>query len=168
MTVEGDVTRQMGTNNDVLGKRIIICVLWLALVIPGGYQLADHRSYMEPVALGPGVTEVKKLSDWAPYIEGTVNDANVYVLDSGVPGGTAVITDAGRTGSQDSVGGAEPNLKIREYRTGIPDWSRDAWGKPCLQGLIIEMNDDGKATAIRPVSVSCTVPEEEGTDKNHD
>jgi len=91
VTVEGDVTRQMGTNNDVLGKRIIICVLWLALVIPGGYQLADHRSYMEPVALGPGVTEVKKLSDWAPYIEGTVNDANVYVLDSGVPGGTAVI-----------------------------------------------------------------------------
>lgn len=95
--------------------------------------------------------------------------SRVRTADPGIlPGGTAVITDAGRTGSQDSVGGAEPNLKIREYRTGIPDWSRDAWGKPCLQGLIIEMNDDGKATAIRPVSVSCTVPEEEGTDKNHE
>ncbi len=85
-----------------------------------------------------------------------------------LPGGTAVITDAGRTGSHDSVGGSEPSAKIREYRTGIPDWSRDAWSKPCLQGLSIDLDNDGKATAIRPVTVSCTVPEEEKAGMNND
>ncbi|MCL2473148.1 MAG: YmdB family metallophosphoesterase, partial [Treponema sp.] len=45
-------------------------------------------------------------------------------------GGTVVITDAGRTGSIESVGGCEVESKIREYMSGIPDWTREAWEKP--------------------------------------
>ncbi len=77
--------------------RLVVVALWLALVIPGGIQLAAHRNYKETIVLGPGVTEVRKLSDWAPYIEGTTNDCNIYVLDSGVPGGTMLV-----------IGGAHP------------------------------------------------------------
>lgn len=89
--------------------------------------------------------------------------SRVQTADAGIlPGGTAVITDAGRTGSLDSVGGTDPAAKIREYRTGIPDWSRDAWARPCLQALVIDINDDGTASGIRPVTVPCAVPEEQG------
>jgi len=75
-----------------------------------------------------------------------------------LPGGTAVITDAGRTGSGDSVGGTDPAPKIREYLTRIPDWSRDAWERPVLQGLIIDLDGSGKATSIRRISMAAAEP----------
>jgi|ADurb_Gel_01_Slu_FD_contig_41_2203760_length_7532_multi_9_in_0_out_0_4 hypothetical protein len=71
--------------------KIVVVALWLALIIPGGRQLAAHRNYEEAVVLGPGVTEVKKLSDWAPYVANTPNDCSIYVLDSGVPGGSMLV-----------------------------------------------------------------------------
>jgi hypothetical protein len=37
------------------------------------------------------ITEVKKLSDYSDSVKDSVNDANVYIFDSGVPGGTAVL-----------------------------------------------------------------------------
>lgn len=40
---------------------------------------------------GPGVTKVSRLSDWFPGIKGTAGDTEVYVLDSGKPGGSALI-----------------------------------------------------------------------------
>jgi metallophosphoesterase (TIGR00282 family) len=66
-------------------------------------------------------------------------------------GGTAVITDAGRTGSTDSVGGVDAAERIQEYLTGIPDWTKDAWSDPELQGVIIDIADDGKARSITRV-----------------
>jgi len=77
----------------------------------------------------------------------------VQTTDERVTGGTAVITDAGRTGSQDSVGGSDRASRIQEYLTGIPDWTRDAWDRPELQGVIIELDGAGKARAIEPVRV---------------
>ncbi|MGE5588231.1 MAG: succinylglutamate desuccinylase [Clostridia bacterium] len=71
--------------------RLVVVVIWLAVVVPGALQLYEHRHFREPVVLGPGVTEVKKLSDYSPAVRGTVNDCNVYVLDSGVPGGTMLV-----------------------------------------------------------------------------
>lgn len=75
-----------------------------------------------------------------------------------LPLGTGVITDAGRTGSIDSVGGCDADAKIREYLTRIPDWSRDAWARPTLQGLVIDLESDGKTRSIRRVKVDCGVP----------
>jgi metallophosphoesterase (TIGR00282 family) len=63
-------------------------------------------------------------------------------------GGTAVITDAGRTGSADSVGGADIQSRIKEYLTGIPDWTKEAWSKPELQGVVIDLDETGKARGI--------------------
>jgi len=65
-----------------------------------------------------------------------------------LPGGTAVITDAGRTGSVESVGGCDRESQIREYLSGIPEWTRDAWEKPELQGVLVEIAENGKALSI--------------------
>jgi metallophosphoesterase (TIGR00282 family) len=76
-----------------------------------------------------------------------VQTADAVVLS----GGTAVITDAGRTGSLNSVGGAETASRIQEYLTGIPNWTRDAWDAPELQGVIIDIRPNGKAASITPI-----------------
>lgn len=66
-----------------------------------------------------------------------------------LPGGTAVITDAGRTGSQISVGGNSPKPKIFEYLTGVPDWTRECWTKPAVQGVCVTTDGNGKAVHIQ-------------------
>jgi metallophosphoesterase (TIGR00282 family) len=63
-------------------------------------------------------------------------------------GGTAVITDAGRTGSANSVGGSEIESRIREYLSGIPEWTREAYDAPELQGVLIDVSEDGTASSI--------------------
>lgn len=68
-----------------------------------------------------------------------------------LPGGTAVITDAGRTGSADSVGGADPAARIQEYLTGIPDWTKEIWSKPELQGVLIDIDQDGRSLSIERI-----------------
>jgi len=68
-----------------------------------------------------------------------------------MPGGTAVISDAGRTGSQLSVGGCEINTRIKEYLTGIPDWTKEAWDDLELQGVYLNIGKDGKAISIERV-----------------
>lgn len=52
----------------------------------------------EPIRKGPGVTTVKQLSDYFAKLKGTNGDTPVYVLDSGKPGGTALV-----------LGGTHPN-----------------------------------------------------------
>jgi metallophosphoesterase (TIGR00282 family) len=70
-----------------------------------------------------------------------------------LPGGTAVITDAGRTGSLDSVGGTDTAARIQEYLSGIPDWTRDAWSMPVLQGLVLDLDKNGRALSISRVNL---------------
>jgi len=81
-----------------------------------------------------------------------------------LPGGTAVITDAGRTGSMESVGGNDRESRIKEYLSGIPDWTKDAWEKPELQGVFIEIAENGKALSIERVRVSAPPVTESGND----
>lgn len=45
----------------------------------------------EPIVKGPGVTGVKSLSDYFEGLKGTAGDSDVYVLDSGQPGGTFIV-----------------------------------------------------------------------------
>jgi metallophosphoesterase (TIGR00282 family) len=69
-----------------------------------------------------------------------------------LPKGTAVITDAGRTGSIDSVGGTDAKTRIQEYRSGIPEWTKDAWDRIELQGVVVEVDKNGRAVSIERVS----------------
>jgi metallophosphoesterase (TIGR00282 family) len=69
-------------------------------------------------------------------------------------GGTACITDAGRTGSRLSVGGLVPEIAVREYLTGIPAWQKEAETDYALQGVIIEIKPDGQAARIERIDLS--------------
>ena len=82
---------------------------------------------------------------------GRVQTADETVL----PEGTAVICDAGRTGSADSVGGCDPVSRVNEFLTGIPDWTRDAWARPELQGVMIDISDGGTASSIERIRIVC-------------
>jgi len=83
-------------------------------------------------------------------------------------GGTAVICDAGRTGSIDSVGGTNGQIRIQEFISGIPDWSREAWDKPELQGVLIEVEHTGKAVSIERIQISCPEVSHERDGKDPD
>ena len=58
---------------------------------------------------------------------------------------TAYITDAGRTGSYNSVSGYIPSYKIEEYLTCLPNYPRDCWKDLVLQGVFIEFDNSGNA-----------------------
>lgn len=69
--------------------------------------------------------------------------------------GTAIITDTGRTGSIESVGGLDEKIEIEKFITQIPQRSGDAWKKLELQGVIIKFDDSGKATSIKRIRKEC-------------
>jgi hypothetical protein len=74
--------------NLLVSCTLLACVaVVLALVIPG--DLAMHRP--EPLRKGPGVTRIALLSDWFGALKGTRADTAVYLLDSGKPGGSALV-----------------------------------------------------------------------------
>jgi metallophosphoesterase (TIGR00282 family) len=77
----------------------------------------------------------------------------VQSADEEILSGTAVICDAGRTGSTESVGGTDINERIQEYLTGIPDWTKDAWDKCELQGVFVETDDKGRAQTIERIRI---------------
>jgi metallophosphoesterase (TIGR00282 family) len=82
----------------------------------------------------------------------------VQTGDEQIINGTAVITDAGRTGSIDSVSGNDIKSRIDEYLYGIPDWTRDAWARLEAQGVLVTIGDDGKATAIERIKHPIETP----------
>jgi metallophosphoesterase (TIGR00282 family) len=71
-----------------------------------------------------------------------------------LPGGTAVITDAGRTGSTESVGGSDIEGRTGEFLTGIPEWTKEAWAKPELQGVLVDLDKSGKAVSIKRIRLA--------------
>lgn len=72
-------------------RKAVIVAFGLLLLATSGWSFHRSRTLAEPVVLGPGVTEVRRLSDWFDGVRGTANDCWVYILDSGVPGGTALV-----------------------------------------------------------------------------
>jgi 2',3'-cyclic-nucleotide 2'-phosphodiesterase len=90
----------------------------------------------------------------ARYLDGRVTavvgtHTHVQTSDARVqPGGTAAITDAGMTGPHDSVIGVEAELAIRRMRTGMPVRFRPAEGGVRLEGVVVDCDPAGRATAI--------------------
>lgn len=62
--------------------------------------------------------------------------------------GTATITDCGRTGSQISVGGQDPETRVCEYISGIPEWAADGTLGVQLQGCVLDIGADGGASGL--------------------
>ena len=72
-----------------------------------------------------------------------------------LPKGTGAICDVGRCGSQDSVGGLDPEVEIQKFLTQIPERSQDAWGNLELQGVVMSINDEGKTESIDRFKLHC-------------
>ena len=79
-----------------------------------------------------------------------------------LPGGTAVICDTGRTGSLMSVGGLDPEVEIRKFLHQVPERSRNCTASPELQGVVIEIEEDGKATDITPLRIKAPEVPDDG------
>ncbi|MDR2601769.1 MAG: YmdB family metallophosphoesterase [Spirochaetaceae bacterium] len=77
--------------------------------------------------------------------------SRALTADAGVSAaGTAFITDSGRTGSQLSVGGDDAETKIREYISGIPEFTKESWLDLETQGVILDFDEDGRSRSITP------------------
>ena len=69
---------------------IIISLLTLAVTIIIGMEFrSNHRP--EIIVRGPGVTEVRWLSDWFPGLRGSPGDTEVFILRGTEPGETMLI-----------------------------------------------------------------------------
>ena len=75
---------------------VVIAVALLFAVMASVDFLAMHTQ--EPIASNPDVTEVRMLSYYCAGLKGTALDTEVYVFDSGKPGGALLI-----------LGGTHPN-----------------------------------------------------------
>lgn len=82
-------------------RNVLQTILFLGLsaflVATSSGVFLDQRN-LEPIKAGPGVTQVKKLSDYFPKLSGTEADTEVFILEGKEPGGCVLI-----------VGGTHPN-----------------------------------------------------------
>ena len=72
-------------------RKTIIAAFGLVLLAFAGISFFRSRHLREPVVLSPGVSEVKRLSDYFPGIKGTVNDSFVYILEGEKEGGAFLL-----------------------------------------------------------------------------
>ena len=63
-------------------------------------------------------------------------------------GGTAAITDAGRTGSRASIYGMDSETELRILKRRVPERSKDGWGDLRMQGVLLDITKEGKAASI--------------------
>lgn len=92
------------------------------------------------------------------YLDGRVSamvgtHTHVATADERIlPGGTAYMTDAGMTGSRDSVIGIRKELAIERFLTQMPVRFEVAKRDPILSGVIFTIDEEtGRSTGVRRV-----------------
>ena len=83
-------------------RKALLAAGLVGLVLWGGLPLYRHRRFGVPIVKGPGVTDVRRLSDFSPGLKGTPADTWVFVLQGREPGGKALIM--GNTHSNEPEG----------------------------------------------------------------
>ena len=97
----------------------------------------------------------------AAYADGRVSavvgtHGKVLTADARIsPAGTAAITDLGRTGSLLSVGGMDPEARIKEYLTATRVWEGDGTLGLETQGICMEFDDAGRAVMAESFRIPC-------------
>ncbi|TVR67966.1 MAG: YmdB family metallophosphoesterase [Spirochaetaceae bacterium] len=90
-----------------------------------------------------------------------VQTADAHVM----PSGTAVICDAGRTGSRGGVGGYAPEQEIRKYLTRVPVKSQECWADLQFQGVLLDVDPGtGYVTGFEAIQIPCVAPGKAGSD----
>lgn len=72
-------------------RKLVSVAIGAALAVIAGLSFYQSRHLREPVVPGPAVARVVTLGDYFAPIKGTINDANVYVLEGPEPGGTVLL-----------------------------------------------------------------------------
>jgi hypothetical protein len=75
---------------------VFLCLSLICAYISGKSFLNMHKE--EPIVKGPGVTEIRMLSDYFPKLKDTAGDTEIYVLEGEKPGGSMLV-----------LGGTHPN-----------------------------------------------------------
>lgn len=68
-----------------------------------------------------------------------------------LPGGTAYVTDIGMTGPRDGVIGMDREVILEHFRSGLPTRFTVAGGVAQLNGVVIDVDGDGRAQAIERI-----------------
>jgi 2',3'-cyclic-nucleotide 2'-phosphodiesterase len=104
------------------------------------------------------ITSEKVAMGW--YLDGRVSavlgtHTHVPTADTRIlPGGTAYQTDAGMTGTYDSIIGMDKAGVLRRFLTGIPVRMEAARGRMELHSVIVEADEvTGKAVSVRRYTV---------------
>ena len=118
-------------------------------------QLHGVRSVV--VDLHAEATSEKVAMGW--HLDGRVSavigtHTHVRTADARIlPGGTAYITDAGMCGPRDSVIGVKKELVLERFLTQLPVRFEVADHDVWLEGVVVEIGDDGRALRIEPFEV---------------
>ena len=138
---------------------------WLFLDVPlGPFEVLDElveeaRRLARVVVVDFHAEATSEKVAVARWLDGRVTavigtHTHVQTSDARIqPGGTAAITDAGMTGPHDSVIGVEAELAIRRMRTGMPVRFRPAEGGVRLEGVVVDCDAEGRATAVEALRV---------------
>ncbi|HDL18187.1 MAG TPA: succinylglutamate desuccinylase [Bacteroidetes bacterium] len=89
-------------------RKIIFSAIGLILFIPAGISFYQSRHLKEPVVLSPGVSTVKRLSDYFPAIKGSTDDCHIYFFEGKEKGATLMIL--GGTHPEEPAGRLAPWL----------------------------------------------------------
>ncbi|MBU0928877.1 MAG: succinylglutamate desuccinylase/aspartoacylase family protein [Spirochaetes bacterium] len=76
---------------------LVVSAVAVAMAAAASVSFLGH-SAMETIVPGPGVKDVRMLSDWFPALAGGAGDTEVYVLSGDEPGGSMLV-----------LGGTHPN-----------------------------------------------------------
>ena len=148
----------------IVGETPFIVVDFSSIATAEKQTMACFLAGMVSALIGSGTgaaTADERLLSADPDVSGLVaGNAHPNMQSAGAKTGaaqqrrkTASITDAGRTGSFDSVGGYAPSSKIREYRTGLFEYPQETWQRVCVQGVDIELDGAGGALSIHRVRI---------------
>lgn len=150
----------------------VICVFLLFAVMASKDFLLMQKD--EVIAKNPTVTEIKKLSAYAPRLKGTDLDTDVYFFDSGVEGGTMLIL--GGTHPNESAGliaaiGLVENIAVTEGRVIIiPRTNNSGFSHTSpldgMQDFFTLPISDGSERTFR-VGNRLTNPVDQWPDRNH-
>ncbi len=118
-----------------------------------------HKTDIIIVDMHAEATSEKEALGW--FLDGKVSavlgtHTHVQTADERVlPLGTAYITDAGMTGSFDSVLGMRKEVALERFLTLLPNRFDVAKGDVRLQGVLIDIDDrTGKALSIERLSIA--------------
>ena len=96
----------------------ILCLLTAAIIVYLGVTFTSMWQD-QPIYPGPGVTEVRMLSDYNPALKGTHGDTEIYVLDSGNPGASILVLGGTHPNEPSGVVAAVTLIENCQPKTGV-------------------------------------------------